>query len=138
MLSVIYPEVEVSPKDLINSASESIFLSYRELKQLILNLRKNDLRVDAEKVDLHHRLAAPWQALVMMLTVIPLLGKTATRKVIAFNVLLCVGIVFAYHVFQAIGLAIGKSGQFFPFLSAWFGNILFASAAVATLERANY
>ncbi|MBI3307231.1 MAG: LptF/LptG family permease [Candidatus Omnitrophica bacterium] len=134
----IYPEIDVSPKELINAASESVFLSYRDLKQMIRNLQKNEVRVDSEKVDLHHRLAAPWQALVMMLTTIPLLGKTATRKVIAFNVLFCVAIVFAYHVIGAIGLALGKSGQFFPFLGAWIGNILFAAGAVATLEKANY
>lgn len=134
----VYPEIDIAPKELINAASESIFLSYRELKQLIQNLRKNGVRVDSEKVDLYHRLAAPWQALIMMLTAIPFLGKTATRKVIAFNLLFCVAIVFGYHVIEAVGLALGKSGQLFPFWGAWIGNILFTSGALATLEKANY
>ncbi len=105
---------------------------------MIRKLQDNDIRVSAEKVDLYARLAMPWQGLVMMMIAVPLLAKTSTRKVIALNVLICVGLIFAYHVTGAVGMALGKAGKLFPFLSAWAGNIIFTATALVTLERANY
>ena len=89
-------------------------------------------------MDLHYRLSSPWQGLVMMMIAIPFLAKTTNRKTIALNVLFCVGLIFTYHVTGAVGLALGKAGKIFPFLSAWTGNIIFSLAALMTLDKANY
>ncbi len=133
-----YPELKFTPKDLAIASMESSFLSYRELKTSIRKLQENGVNVYSENVDLHYRLAQPWQALVMMLIAIPFLVRTTNRKAIALNVLFCVGIIFAYHVSNAIGLAFGKAGKIFPFLGAWAGNILFALGAIFNLEKGNY
>jgi len=134
----IYPEINISPTDIMNASRESVFLTYREMKRSMKKLRETHINVDSELVDLHYRLAAPWQSLVMMLIAIPLLAQTKTRKGIAASILVCAGLVFAYHVTGAIGLALGKSGKLFPFASAWAGNILFTLGALANLDKANY
>ncbi len=133
-----YMELEVTPHDLVLAATESSFLSYKELKGTVKKLKDNGVNVDSEQVELHHRLASPWEGLVMMLIAIPVLARTRNRKAIAGSVLLCVGLVFTYHVTEAIGLALGKAGKIFPFLSAWAANIVFAIGALFTLDKANY
>lgn len=133
-----YADIGVTPRDLINTASDSIFLSYYELKYTIEKLKENGIAVYNEETDLYSRLAAPWKGAVMMLLAIPFLGAIHNRKAIAFSVLTCAGLVFAFHVADAVMLALGKSGKLLPFLSAWGGNIFFATFAFMRIEKANY
>lgn len=133
-----YPEANFSPQELAAAASDSAFLTYRELRQSIRKLRENGVFVQSEKVALHSRLANPWQALVMMMLCVPLLAKTTQRKLIALNVLFCVVGAFMFYVVGAVSLALGTAGKLFPFVSAWAGNILFASGSLAGLEKANH
>ena len=133
----IYEDVKTSPDDLRYAASESYFLSSKELKRYIKKLEENGIRPYSEKVDYQFRLAAPWHSLVMMLIAIPLLSPTRSKKVIAVNVLICLGLVFLFHVFGAMMLALGKTGRLPPFLSAWANAFLFGTGAVFFLERGN-
>jgi len=133
-----YPEINFPPEELVAASSESAFLSYRGLKRAVQKLKENGVRVESEIVDLHQRLAAPWQGLVMMLVTIPFLARTANRRSVAVHVLFCVAVIFIYHVAGAVGLAMGKAGKLIPFLSAWAGNILCALGALFNLEKANY
>lgn len=134
----VYEEIEVTPQDLIQSSSESTFLTYKEIKSSVNKLQENGVNVDFERVEMHSRLAAPWQGLIMMLIAIPLLATTRNRKEIAGSVLLCVILVFVYHVTDSIGLALGKAGKLLPFLSAWAGNIIFAIGALFFIDKANH
>ena len=134
----IFPEIQFTPEELASSSTESDFLTYGELQKSIQKLKKNGVRVNSEAVDLHYRLAQPWQAIVMMLIAIPLLARTTNRKAIALNVLYCVAAIFAFHVTSAVGVALGKAGKVFPFLGAWSGNILFSSAAFFKIGKGNF
>ncbi len=134
----VYPDIIFTPAELNSASSESDFLSYRELKGSMQKLKDNGVNIKTETVDLHARLATPWQALVMMLLTVPFLGRTVNRRAIAFHILLCVGTIFAYHLTGSIGLALGKAGKVFPFLSAWAGNIIFGLGAFFYLDHANY
>jgi len=134
----LYPELNVPPLDIANASRESIYLSYREMKQSMKKLKESGVHVYSEQVDLYERLAAPWQSLVMMLIAIPLIMPTRTRKGIAASILICIGLVFTYHVTTAVGLALGKAGKLFPFFSAWLGNILFTLGAFANFDKANH
>ncbi len=133
-----FPDMTFTPKELANASSDSPLLTYKELKQSIRKLKDNGVNVTSENVDLQQRLATPWQGLVMMLMTIPLLAKTTNRKAIALNVLVCVGLAFAYHVTGAVGVALGKAGKFYPFLGAWIANILFTVGALTYLDRSNF
>ncbi len=132
-----YEDLATKPEDLLYAASDADFLSRKELKHYIRKLQENGIQPQSEKVDYHYRLASPWHSLVMMLIAIPLLSPTRTKKVIALNVLICLAIVFAFHVTGAVSLALGKAGKLPPFLSAWLGTVLYAAAAVFFLERGN-
>lgn len=135
--SRVYPDVHVTPEDLRYASSESYFLSRQELKHHIDKLRENGIKPYTELVEYQYRLAASWHSLIMMLIAIPLLSPTRSKKVIAFNVLICLGIVFAFHVSGAMALALGKTGRLPPLLSAWLNTVLFAAGAIFFLERAN-
>lgn len=132
-----YDDVQTRPEDLRYAASESFYLSTKELKHYIEKLTENGIKPYSEKVEYQYRLAAPWQSLVVMLIAIPLLSPTRTKKVIAVNVLICLGLVFAFHVTGAFALALGKTGRLIPFLSAWLSTFLFSGGAIFFLERAN-
>lgn len=134
----IYPDIQFTPEELERISSESIYLSYRDLKKAIAQLRENGIDASEEKVELHSRLSMPWQGLIMMLIAVPILAPTRNRKAIAGSVLMCVILVFAYHVSTAVGLALGKAGKLMPFLGAWAGNIIFSVAAVFFLDKANH
>ncbi len=136
--SKIYPEIVFTPQELASASTESMFLTYKELKHSIKKLRENGVSIRSEAVDLHYRLAAPWQGLVMMMIAIPFLARTTNRKEIALNVLFCIGIIFAFQVTSAIGLALGKAGKILPFLGAWTGNIIFGAGSLLKIDRANY
>jgi len=56
----------------------------------------------------------------------------------AKNILICLALVFSYHVLSAIALALGASGLLFPFLSAWLANIIFTTGGIFFLEHANF
>ena len=133
-----YPELKVPPKDLAHASLDSVFLTYRQMKMAMKRLKESGVHVDAEAVELHRRLSSPWQSLVMMFFVIPFLGRTRSRKGIALSMLICVGLAFGYHVLDALGLALGKSGVIIPFASAWLSNILFSVFGLLFLDKANY
>ena len=134
----VYPDISFTPEELLSASSESAYLSYRELKDSIQKLKENGVNVNSEIVDLHYRLAAPWQALVMMLLTVPFMGRSLNRRAIAVHVLFCVGTIFAFHVSGAVGMALGKADKVLPFLCAWFGNIVFAVGALFYMDKANY
>lgn len=135
--SKTYPDIQVTPEDLRYASSESYFLSTKELKHYIQKLRENGINAYSEKVEHQYRLAAPWHSLVMMMIAVPLLSPTQSKRVIALNVLICLGLVFIFHVTGAMALALGKTGRLPPFASAWSNTFLFGGGAVFFLERAN-
>jgi lipopolysaccharide export system permease protein len=132
-----YQDVTVTPEDLRYAASEAYFLSTEELKEYISKLEENQINAYSEKVERQFRIASPWHSIVMMLITIPLISPTQSKKLIAVNVLICLGIVFLFHVTGAMTMALGKAGKLPPFLSAWLNTIVFSAAGVFFLERAN-
>jgi LPS export ABC transporter permease LptG len=137
LITKAYADVQATPEDLRYASIEIYFLSLKELKHYIRKLKENGIKVYGEKVEQHYRFASPWHSLVMMLITIPLLSPTCSKKVIAINVLICLGFVFAFHVMGAMMLALGKTGRLLPFLSAWLNTFLFSAGAIYFLERAN-
>lgn len=136
-VSKFYSDVRTSPENLRHASSESQFLSTKELKHYIRKLEENGVRAYSEKVEHQYRMASPWHSLVVMMTAIPILSPTRSKKVIAFNVLICLGLVFLFHVTGAMALALGKTGRLPPFLSAWLNTILFSAGTIFFLERSN-
>ncbi len=134
----VYPEIRERPDEFLNASSETAMISYRELKSYMAKMKANGIALDAEAVELYYKLSFPWQSLAVMFLTIPFLAKTTTRKLIAVNVLMCLTLVFLFHVSGAIMLALGKAGKVFPLMSAWFHNFLFGFGAFFFLDRANH
>lgn len=133
----VYEEFQESPKDFANASSEAALLSYKKLSYYIEQLKENGLQAYPEMVELQYKLSAPWHSLITMLIAILFLTVARRKKVIAINVLYCLGLVFAFHVVGAMSLAMGKAGTLPPFISAWTNNFIFSVGSVFFLDRAN-
>ncbi len=132
-----FTESKVTPKDLIESSRESIFLSYKELKNQIYKLRRHQFRLHSEEVELNNKLATPWYNLIMILIAVPLLAGTARRKAFAINLLICMGFVLLFHITNAFSQALGKSGVLYAPLAAWLSNLVFGTFALLKLDMGN-
>lgn len=135
--TAVYAEFDESPDEFLNAVNENLSISYRDLKDYIAKLRENGIKVSTELVTLHQKLSIPWQSMVVMFLTVPFLAKTTTRRLIAFNILICIAFVFLYHVTSAVMFAMGKAGKLFPLLSAWTPNFIFGFATFFFLDRAN-
>lgn len=133
-----FPEVRETLADFISAGTDKGFLRYKELASYVQKMKSKGLKTYAEEVELQHKLSYPWQSLIMMFIAIPFLMRTANRKVVAANVLISLGFVIAFHITNAISLALGKSGNLLPFISAWGGTFVFAIGSIFMIERANY
>ena len=134
-----FPELIEKPQDFIEASFDTTFLSSKELENHIRRLKDNGLNTNAEYSALHHKRSFPWQSLVIMFITIPLLGRSGTiRSGLAKNILICLILVFVYHVVSAIATALGQSGILFPFVSAWLANFIFTTGSIIFLEKANY
>ncbi len=132
-----FTEVNVTPKDLIETSRESIFLSYKELKNQIEKLRRHQFRLHSEEVELYNKLASPWYNLIMILIAVPLLSGMAKRKQFAMNLCICLGIVLAFHITNAVAQALGKSGVLYAPLAAWFAILVFGTMTLLKLDLGN-
>jgi len=87
---------------------------------------------------LYEKIATPWMSLIILLVSLPLLGKSNIRKGMVLSIIICLILVFAYHVSNAFFLALGKKGMLPPAASAWLAHILFGAGALLFMKRANY
>ena len=133
----VHPEIKETPDEFLQAVNEESTISYRDLKDYIAKLKENGVKITTELVSLHHKLAYPWNSLVVMFLSVPFLAKTSTRRFIALNILICLAFVFIFHISGAIMLALGKAGKLFPLISAWTINFLFGFGTFFFLERAN-
>lgn len=132
-----FTEVAVTPEELVETSRESIFLSYKELKNQIKQLKVHQLKLTPEEVELNAKLAIPWHNLVMILIAVPVLTQTARRKIFALHLCICFGIVLGFHVTNAVALALGKSGVLYAPLAAWFSNLAFGTGAILYMDAGN-
>lgn len=133
----VYPEIQETPEEFLQASKELNSISYHDLRDFIQKMKHNGIKLSSENVELQYRLAYPWQSLIVMFMTIPFLAKTVTRRMIAMNILACLGAIFAYHITGALMLALGKAGKMFPVVSAWFHNVVFGVGVFFFLDRAN-
>ncbi|OGW76529.1 MAG: hypothetical protein A3J52_01225 [Omnitrophica bacterium RIFCSPHIGHO2_02_FULL_49_9] len=136
--TVVYPEITEGPDQFRRAGSIGFAISYRDLKEHVKTLRESGVKLSSELVSLHYKLASPWHSLIVMLLVVPFLAKTSTRRMIAFNVLVCLCFIFLFHVSGAVILAMGKAAKLFPLASAWAQSFIFGFGTLFFLDRANY
>lgn len=136
--TAVYPELTETPDEFLSAVNENLAISYRDLKDYIAKLKENGIKISTEVVTLHQKLSIPWQSMIVMFLTVPFLAKSSTKRLIAFNILLCIAFVFFYHVTSAVMFAMGKAGKLFPLLSAWTPNFIFGFGTFFFLDRANH
>lgn len=129
-------DIEETPKDFLSRESSAEFMSFKKLKKYIERLSGSGAKIVRRlSVDLHYKISFPFVSLIIIFLGIPFaLSTQGTGKVASVG--LCLLIVFFYYSIEALSIALGKRGTLPPMLSAWFANILFATAAALLMRRA--
>ena len=96
-----------------------------------MRLHPRLLRADRDWLEtkLAGRMAAPWTCVVVVLIAIPF-GTAGGRRNVFVGVAGSIIICFIYFVLQELGLVLGTSGRVWPWLAAWFPNLLFGVAGL--------
>lgn len=82
----------------------------------------------------HHRIAQPFNCLIVVLLATPLgiyFSRRGTSGGVALAVFLCAGLLF----FTTICLSLGDSGHLPPMLAAWLPNLVFGALALVLFRR---
>jgi lipopolysaccharide export system permease protein len=132
-----YEDIRESPDEFARAANREHAISYRDLKDYIIKLKDNGVKLTTENVILHYKLASPWQSLIVMFLTVPLLARTSTRKLMALNVMMCLAFIIIFHLSGAVLLALGKAGKIFPLMSAWTHTVVFSFGAYLVLDFGN-
>ena len=125
--------LEVSPKILLTNYRKTEQLSFKELLSLIRKLKKDGFYPAIQLVDLQSKIALPFINFFVLFLGLPFLlsfhlpvGKFFG---VGFSLLGC----FLYYWIFSIGIALGKEGLLYPFLSAWFANLSLGTIGVSLL-----
>ena len=87
-------------------------------------------------VDFHYKLAFPFVSFVVILIGAPL-AMRPERSGMMRGIGASVVIVALYYGIGSFCLALGKGGVLPPFLSAWFGNLLFLGVGIYLIKNAS-
>lgn len=123
------------PSDFANREWRADYLSYRELNRYIKNFKGAGSKlVRGLLVDLYYKISFSFISLIIILIGAPFAVIT-TRGGVLIGVGMSIGIGLLYYAVIAIALAFGKAGLLPPIVSAWFGNVLFASIGIYLINR---
>lgn len=127
--------ISESPHEIERAQWDVQYMSFESLKEHIDRFRRTSPRaVRRFTVDLHHKLAFPFVALITLLVGIPFSVETGRTSAL---IGMAKGIFFAmlYLPVMALSLALGKAGVIPPVLSAWLGHIVFGMVGVVYINR---
>ncbi len=128
-------EFTESPRDFINVTKDPQYLSSRELLDYIAAHQHLSSETLARyTVDLHYRLAMPWISLIVTLLGLPI-GSHTGRKGALGGIAIALGLFFSFYVLINLGMALGKKGVVFPWLSVWLPNIIYLIIGIVLVRR---
>jgi len=128
-------ELPERPDDFIKEASQVDFMSARQLKEYIGNLKGSSKKLVRRLwVDFHYKVAFPFVSLIVMLIGAPLAMRTERGSAMV-GIGTSLMIVLLYYGIDSICLAMGKGGALPPLLSAWLSNIFFAIIGIYLIKK---
>jgi lipopolysaccharide export system permease protein len=131
-LALTLPE---KPENFLKEASQVEFMSAKQLKEYIENLKGTSKKlVRSLWVEFHYKLAFPFVSLMVMLIGAPL-ALRAKRGSAVMGIGTSLVIVFAYYGLHSFCIAMGKGGYLPPFVAAWFSNLLFAGVGIYLIRE---
>ncbi len=131
-------DIKESPQDFLRQSLNVNAMNTRQLYQYISRFSKSGaLRaINNLHVDLHQKIAKPFSIIVIVLAGLPLALFVGRRKAQTFSALaIAIALAFLYMVVNSIGIALGKSGVLWPFVSAWLAPVSFAVLAGYLIKK---
>ncbi len=125
------------PEDFLKQRSSSN-MNIKELKAYIKRFKGSGAvaTLNNIKVDLQQRIAYPFACIIIIFVGLPFALTTGRRKGLTFaSVGIALAIGFLFYVVNAVGLALGKAGLLFPFVSAWIAPALFMAAGFYLIRK---
>lgn len=137
----VYPDklmdIKETPKDFLRQRLNVNAMNIKQLNGYIRRFASSGAQraLDNLRVDLHEKIAFPFGNIVIILLGLPFALMSGRRKAQTFTALaIACGIGFLYYVVNAVGLALGKGGFFYPFFSAWLAPLLFTAIAFTIIK----
>lgn len=106
--------------------------NYSRLKVFIEELANSGVDTTRWKVNLHAKISFAFTNLIVVLFSFPLVASKP-KGGLAFGAGMSVFIIFGYYAFIRFGQTLGYKGILEPFMSAWFGNLVFSIGGIVLL-----
>ncbi len=128
-------DMEEKPEDFIKEASQVEFMTSRQLKEYIEQMKGTSKKLTRRLwVDWNYRIALPFVSFIVMLIGAPLAMKTERGSAVV-GIGTSLAVVLSYYAVASVCLALGKGGYLPTVLSAWFGNLLFALVGIYLIKK---
>jgi lipopolysaccharide export system permease protein len=127
--------IQEKPDDFIREPSQVEFMSARELRQYISQMKGTSKRLlDRLWVDFYHKISFPFVALVVVLIAAPIATRPERGGAIV-GVGTALLIVILYYGLDSVCVALGRGGLLPPFIAAWFSNVFFACIGIYLIRN---
>jgi len=110
-------------------------MSYRELREYIVQLEAAGFQVRKYLVELYSKLSFPLVNVVMVLVAIPF-ALQSPRGGRLFGIGLAIAIMAGYLVIHYVALAFARADLLPPLIAAWTANVIFMGIGTSLLLRA--
>ncbi|MDD4939131.1 MAG: LptF/LptG family permease [Candidatus Omnitrophica bacterium] len=130
-------DIPETPNDFLHQMLKPEFMTIAQLNDYRDKLAKSGAVpvIRNLKVDLYQRFVSPLTSIIIILLGIPFSMLMKKRATGLSSVGLSIMLGFFYYVFNAVSVALGKSGLLTPFLSASLSHIVAFLAAIYFIAR---
>lgn len=128
-------DLNFHPDDLASKQQKSEEMNLDELKKLINSQVREGTDPKSTLIEYYSRFSFSMASMVVVLFGIPLAATKRRKGGLAVQIGINILVTFIYLVFMKVSQAFGKNGALDPMLTAWFANLVFLLAALATLPR---
>jgi lipopolysaccharide export system permease protein len=123
-----------SADDLNSKQQKPEEMNLTELKALIDSQQRAGNDPTATLIEYYSRFAFPMASLIIVLFGLPI-SANKRKGGLAVQVGINILVTFLYLVFMKVSQAFGKNGALDPFITAWFANFVFLTAALINIPR---
>lgn len=130
-------DIKEDPEDFLRQRVKVSSMNLKELSEYIDRFSSSGATraINNLRVDLHQKMAFPWQNFVVIFLGLPFALMTKSRKGMTFlSVFIAMAVSFAYYVLSAVFLAFGKGGLLPPVMAAWIPPALFLGTGLIVIE----
>ncbi|MBZ0165411.1 MAG: LptF/LptG family permease, partial [Candidatus Omnitrophica bacterium] len=130
-------DIKEDPEDFMRQRVKVSAMNLKELREYINRFSSSGATraINSLRVDMHQKMAFPWQNFVVIFLGLPFALMTKSRKGMTFvSVFISLAVAFAYYVLSAVFLAFGKGGLLPPVMAAWIPPALFLGTGLIIIE----